>query len=268
MLILISSAHKRSGLLYQQYKEHYGKNDADVLVVRGATLQLNPTFDTRVIERQIASDPQLYRAEYLSEWHDDLANFIGRDLLEASADVGVLVRPPVTNTRYFACVDPSGGSHDSFHLGHFGADVVDTAFAKVGITYRHSDADRSAIYLDCLPHPVFFTIQNAARMLCIRRATAEVRLEHHTTNLLQSRARAGSVRFAAYFPNRARAVFSDLRTGSRCSARRFNGSGPLTRLRAWFVNGDGHDRRICVDDLLALRRIRDPDISRFEEGIH
>jgi hypothetical protein len=25
------------------------------------------------------------------------------------------------------------------------------AFAKVGITYRHSDADRSAIYLDCLP---------------------------------------------------------------------------------------------------------------------
>jgi hypothetical protein len=25
------------------------------------------------------------------------------------------------------------------------------AFAKVGITYRHSDAGRSAIYLDCLP---------------------------------------------------------------------------------------------------------------------
>jgi hypothetical protein len=25
------------------------------------------------------------------------------------------------------------------------------AFARVGITYRHSNADRSAIYLDCLP---------------------------------------------------------------------------------------------------------------------
>jgi hypothetical protein len=33
-LILISSAHKRSGLLYQKWKDHYGRNDDDVLVVR------------------------------------------------------------------------------------------------------------------------------------------------------------------------------------------------------------------------------------------
>jgi hypothetical protein len=197
MLILISTAHKRSGLLYQRYKEHYGKNDPDVLVVRGSTLQFNPTFDAKVIERQIASDPQLYRAEYLSEWRDDLSSFLSRDLLEAAVDVGVLVRPPITETRYFAFVDPSGGSHDSFTLGiahrdkdgsivldllyerhapfnpsevvaeiaallksygcshlvgdKYAAKWVIEAFAKVGITYRHSDADRSAIYLDCLP---------------------------------------------------------------------------------------------------------------------
>jgi hypothetical protein len=33
----------------------------------------------------------------------------------------------------------------------YAAKWVIEAFAKVGITYRHSDADRSAIYLDCLP---------------------------------------------------------------------------------------------------------------------
>jgi len=59
MLILISSAHKRSGLLYAKWKEAYGKNDPHVLVVRGSTLQFNPLFDAKIIERQIASDPAL-----------------------------------------------------------------------------------------------------------------------------------------------------------------------------------------------------------------
>jgi hypothetical protein len=118
-------------------------------------------------------------------------------LLEAAVDRGVLVRPPVTDTNYFAFVDPSGGSHDSFTLGiahrdkdgsivldllyerhapfnpsevvaeiaallktyscshvvgdKYAAGWVIEAFAKVGITYRHSDADRSAVYLDALP---------------------------------------------------------------------------------------------------------------------
>ena len=197
MLILISTAHRRSGLLYQKWRDAYGKNDPEVLVVKGTTLQFNPTFDAKIIERQIASDPALYRAEYLSEWRDDLSTFISRDLLEAAVDVGVLVRPPITEARYFAFVDPSGGSHDSFTLGiahrdmdgsivldllyerhapfnpsevvaeiaallksygcshvvgdKYAAKWVVEAFAKVGITYRHSDADRSAVYLDCLP---------------------------------------------------------------------------------------------------------------------
>jgi hypothetical protein len=160
-------------------------------------LQFNPLFDAKIIERQIASDPQLYRAEYLSEWRDDLSSFLSRDLLEAAVDVGVLVRPPTTDTKYFAFADPSGGSHDSFtlavsHRDRDGSIVLDLlyerhapfnpsqavaeiaallktysfshvvgdkyaakwvveAFAKVGISYRHSDADRSAVYLDCLP---------------------------------------------------------------------------------------------------------------------
>ena len=117
MLILISTAHKRSGLLYQKWKDHYGKNDDGVLVVRGTTLQFNPTFDAKIIERQLASDPQLYGAEYLSQWRDDLATFISRDLLEAAVDVGVIVRPPVERVRYFAFTDASGGMNDSFTMG-------------------------------------------------------------------------------------------------------------------------------------------------------
>ena len=37
MLILISSAHKRSGLLYDRWKAHYGRDGDDVLAIRGST---------------------------------------------------------------------------------------------------------------------------------------------------------------------------------------------------------------------------------------
>ena len=197
MLILISTAHKRAGLLYEKWKKYYGRNDDDVLVVRGTTLQFNPLFDAKIIERQIAEDPQLYNAEYNSIWRDDLATFISRELLDAAVDRGVLMRPPVAGISYVAFADPSGGAHDSFTLGiahrekdasavldllferkapfnpsevteeiaallksyrctqvtgdKYAAQWVVEAFAKTGIKYAQSVADRSAIYLDCLP---------------------------------------------------------------------------------------------------------------------
>jgi len=117
MLILISSAHKRSGLLYDRWKSHYGRSGDDVLVVKGTTLQFNPTFDRATIERALAEDRQLFGAEYLSEWRDDLATFISRALLEAAVDADVIVRPPQDGVVYFAFDDPSGGARDSYTLG-------------------------------------------------------------------------------------------------------------------------------------------------------
>jgi len=58
MLILISTAHKRSGLLYQKWRDAYGRSDPDVLVVRGTTLQFNPLFDAKIIERQSPAIPR------------------------------------------------------------------------------------------------------------------------------------------------------------------------------------------------------------------
>jgi hypothetical protein len=117
MLILISSAHKRSGLLYERWKNHYGRNDDDILVVKGGTLQFNPTFDHTVIERALIEDRALFGAEYFSEWRDDLATFISRQLLEAAVDTDVIVRPPQEGVSYFAFDDPTGGVRDSYTLG-------------------------------------------------------------------------------------------------------------------------------------------------------
>ena len=109
MLVVISTPHRHSGLLYDKWKGHFGKADDDVLVVRGATTTFNPLFDAKVIERQIESDPALYRSEYLAEWRDDLSSYIGRELLEAAVDRNVMVRPPAAGNSYHAFCDPSGG---------------------------------------------------------------------------------------------------------------------------------------------------------------
>ena len=114
MLIVISSAHRRAGLLYERWKAFFGKPDADVLVVRGSTRQFNPLFPQSIVDRALEDDPQRYSAEYNSEWRDDLASYLNRELLEALVEPSVTVRPPLSGVAYAAFTDPSGGRSDAF----------------------------------------------------------------------------------------------------------------------------------------------------------
>lgn len=125
MIIGISTPHKKSGLLYQRWKEYYGR-DGDVLVIRAPSIALNPNLDAAEIAAEIERDPAVGRAEWLAEWRDDLSTFISRDLIEAAVDAGLAVRPPVPNVRYFCMIDPSGGVGDSMTLAiaHREGDVV------------------------------------------------------------------------------------------------------------------------------------------------
>jgi len=52
--ILISSAYRRTGLLYDRYKASWAQNDDDTLVVLGTSLQFNPTLDERIIASELA----------------------------------------------------------------------------------------------------------------------------------------------------------------------------------------------------------------------
>ena len=116
MLVLISSTHRRAGLLYERWRNFYGRDDDDVLVVRGTTTQFNPTFDQRIIDAAIAKDPQRFHAEYNSEWRDDLTTFLSRDLLDAAVDAGVPVRPPTDGVIYRGFCNSSGARKDSFTM--------------------------------------------------------------------------------------------------------------------------------------------------------
>ena len=57
MIIGISSPYRKIGLLYQKFRDHYGKDDSKVLVIKAPTRLLNPLIDQSVIDEAMAEDP-------------------------------------------------------------------------------------------------------------------------------------------------------------------------------------------------------------------
>jgi hypothetical protein len=129
MLIGISTPYRRTGLLYQKHRDHFGVDDPDVLVVSGDAQRFNPTLDQSIIELARESDPEAARAEWDAQFRADISSFLDDGTIDAAVNHDrPLVLPP-RGQRYFAFLDPSGGRHDSFALciGHrisYGADAT------------------------------------------------------------------------------------------------------------------------------------------------
>jgi hypothetical protein len=194
MLIGISSPYRRAGLLYQKYKDHFGRA-GDVLVVKAASKMLNPRLDQAIIDQALIDDPAAAKAEWLGEFRDDVGGWLPSEVIEAAVDKGITIRAPQKAFRYVSFCDPSGGARDSFTcaIAHMEKDVavldnllevkapfnpteatttiagvlkeyglretigdryaaawVTDGFARQGINYKHSERDRSAIYLDSM----------------------------------------------------------------------------------------------------------------------
>jgi hypothetical protein len=118
MLIGISSPHSKSGLLYGKWREFFGKDDDNVLVIQAASLQLNPALDPREVEQAFADDPAIAKAEYGGEFRDDVGAFVPLELIERCVDPGVTVRPPRPGVYYNGFADAASGvGKDSFAVG-------------------------------------------------------------------------------------------------------------------------------------------------------
>ena len=59
----ISTGYRKIGLLYQRWRDHFGVDSDDVLVVQADSATLNPTLDVRMIERAKSSDPEAAETE-------------------------------------------------------------------------------------------------------------------------------------------------------------------------------------------------------------
>ena len=134
MLLAASSPYARRGVLYDAWKENWGKEQDDVLVWKAPTWVMNPNLprDGRVIARSYARDPVKAASEYGADFRGDVSGFFPDEVIDlAMADTRPEVILPNPHHTYYAFGDPSGGRHDDFTIavGHYeGGDrfIVDT----------------------------------------------------------------------------------------------------------------------------------------------
>jgi hypothetical protein len=114
MLIGISSPYRRIGLLFTKFRDCFGQDGDDVLIVKGATSVFNPLIDQSVIARARAADPTAALSEWDAEFRSDLASFLDDESIDAAIDRDrPLELPPRKDVRYRCFVDMSGGRHDA-----------------------------------------------------------------------------------------------------------------------------------------------------------
>ena len=115
MLLCASSPYARRGELFRSYERWFGKSDAP-LVWKAATRTMNETVPQSFIDAETLKDPANAAAEYGAEFRSDIEAFINLDVLRSCIQPGVHEHAPELRWRYYAFVDPSGGSGDSFTL--------------------------------------------------------------------------------------------------------------------------------------------------------
>ena len=126
-LLIASSPYAKTGEVWETYRKHYGAGgDPLILVAQGASRDFNPSLSQAVVDRAIERDSAAASAEYLAQFRTDLETFISRETVLACVEAGVQERAPLGGKKYFAFVDPSGGSSDSMTcaIGHLEGDHV------------------------------------------------------------------------------------------------------------------------------------------------
>jgi hypothetical protein len=168
MLIGASSPHIKSGLLWDQFRQHFGREGDRVLVLQAPSLTMNPALDAAEIYASYESDPEAAGSEYGAEWRSDLAAYVTAELVDAAVVPGRIELPKLPGIAYHGFLDPASGvgAGDSMTLGichreglkvvvdalhearpPFSPETVAYAFAKVALSYglRRLTSDRVAL---------------------------------------------------------------------------------------------------------------------------
>lgn len=117
MLLGISSPYRRAGALWEAYRDHYGKDDDDILVLKASSRIMNPSLPQADIDAAYARDPASASAEYGAEFRSDISGFLDSNWIDRVANLPDGELPPINGIRYFGFIDPSGGRKDSMTIG-------------------------------------------------------------------------------------------------------------------------------------------------------
>jgi hypothetical protein len=116
LLLGISSPYARRGVLWNAYREHYGKDSEDVLVWQSNTRSMNPQVSESLIQHAYESDEISARSEYGAEFRSDIESFLSFEVVQRAVVLGRYELAPFSGANYLAFTDPSGGHSDSFTL--------------------------------------------------------------------------------------------------------------------------------------------------------
>ena len=114
LLCKISTPYMRAGILYDDFRRHWGEDSPDVLVWRSSTLQMNPSIAEARLQRERRLDPVRYEREYEAEFAEDIECFLPAEWIEAAIVPDRHQLPPADGVKYTAAIDPSGGGSDHF----------------------------------------------------------------------------------------------------------------------------------------------------------
>lgn len=136
-LIALSSPYARKGVLWDAYRNYYGKADSNrVLVAQADTLSMNPTLNPVVVAQAYEEDAATAKAEYGGMFRTDVETYISRESVEAVVIPDRVSLPPARANYYFAFVDAAGGS---------GSDSMTCAIA-------HKDKETNIVILDAIDY--------------------------------------------------------------------------------------------------------------------
>jgi hypothetical protein len=116
MMLKASSPYARRGVLWNDYRKQFGRDDSPNLVWQAATNVMNPSLPRSVIDAAYENDPADAAAEYGAQFRSDIEAYVTREAAEACVIDHRFELPPMENVRYSAFCDPSGGSSDSMAL--------------------------------------------------------------------------------------------------------------------------------------------------------
>jgi hypothetical protein len=105
---LISSPFGPQGLLYDQWKEYFGKpGEGDTLICHAPTRALNPAFPQAVIDKIQKKTPDVAAREYYAQWLDAESSLLTQAEIDACMRTAPAELLPEPGHEYVACIDPA-----------------------------------------------------------------------------------------------------------------------------------------------------------------
>ncbi len=122
-LLCVGTPYAARGYSYQTWKRCFGNDEATTLVWNAFSRDMNPTLSQTIIQNAIDEDPIAANVEYCTSpglFREDVDDFVSRAVVESLVVRGRLELPPLSNVRYAAFADVSGGRHDdaALAIGH------------------------------------------------------------------------------------------------------------------------------------------------------